>query len=304
MGVLNQLLARLPKPVQHSIREIARRLRDKVYAKQGTVKMTWGGYTLDVPKHHHLHELRKSQPYRDLCVGITAKFVCEKYTNATIVDIGANIGDTAAIIAQYSSAKMILVEASDYYGGILAKNAKQFPNEIEIQRVLVSDGKQVQGRLHYRCGTAFFEESPDSSSGTSRETRRLCDIADANTLFVKIDTDGFDTRIISAALDWLATQKPALLFENVIDNKDTLDTANKLLESLAEIGYRYFIYWDDAGFHVLSTASLAAAMDLNRYLFRLHESAYERGISNYDVLCLQSCDKDIFDAVTQHYAEM
>ncbi len=304
MGVLNQVLARLPKPVQQSIKRAGRLLRDKVYAQQGTVKMTWGGYTLEVPKYHHLHRLRQSQPYRDLCVGITAKFVTEKHANSTIVDIGANIGDTAAIITRYSPAKMILVEASDYYAEILAKNVKQFPNEIEIQRVFVSDGKEVQGRLHYRCGTAFFEESSDASTSPPRETRRLCEIADENTRFVKIDTDGFDARIIRAGLDWLAAQKPALLFENTIDSKSMLDDANSLLESLVEIGYQYFIYWDDAGFHILSTASLAAIRDLNHYLFKLHESGYERGISNYDVLCLQGGDKDIFDAITRYYAEM
>lgn len=132
MGILNQVLARLPRPIQPSIRRSGRLLRNKVYAHQGTVKMTWGGFTLEVPKYHRLRRLRQSQPYRDLCVGITAKFVTEKYANATIVDICANIGDTAAIIAQYTSAKIVLVEANDYYAGILTKNVRQFPNEIEI----------------------------------------------------------------------------------------------------------------------------------------------------------------------------
>lgn len=158
----------------------------------------------------------------------------------------------------------------------------------------------MHGNLHYRCGTAFFEES----SGSSKETRRLCDIADENTRFVKTDTDGFDVKIIRASLNWLAVQKPALLFENTIDSRSMLDDANSLFESLAEIGYQHFIYWDDAGFHILSTASLAAARDLNHYLFKLHESAFERGISNYDVLCLHDDDEDLFGAITRHYAEM
>lgn len=220
------------------------------------------------------------------------------------MDIGANIGDTAAIIANNSSAKMILVEASDYYAEILARNVKQFPNEIEIQRVFVSDGKDVQGRLHYRGGTSFFEESEGSASGSPRKTMHLCDIADENTRFEKTDTDGFDTRIIPAGLDWLTAQKPALLFENTIARKEMLDDGNSLFESLAEIGYQYFAYWDDPGFHILSTASLAAVRDLNHYLYKLRESAYERGTSNFDVLCIQGCDKDIFHAVTRHYAEM
>ena len=304
MGVLNRALARLPKPLQSSVKRTGRLLRDKVYAKQGTVEMKLGRFTLEIPKHHHLMALLKSQPYRNLCVGIAAKQVSLKHNDATIVDIGANIGDTAAVIAQHCANKLILVEASDYFAGILARNVKQFPNEVEIQRVFVSDGKEIRGNLHYRGGTAFFEEGAGASSGPSKPTRRLCDIADAKTRFVKIDTDGFDTKIIRAGLDWLAAQKPALLFENTIADKETLDDADSLFENLKEIGYEYFIYWDDPGFHVLSTTSLAATKDLNRYLFKLVESGYPRGISNYDVLCLQAGDEDIFEQVTRYYREL
>jgi FkbM family methyltransferase len=264
MGVLNKVVARLPRPLQDSARRSGRFLRDKMYARQSTVKMLVSGFTLEIPRHHHLVGMQKSQPYRNLCVGITAKFVTEKYIDATIVDIGANIGDTAAVIAQYCGNKMIVVEASDYYAEILSRNVKQFPNPIEIERVFVSDGNEVRGSLHYRGGTAFFEESSGTSTESPKTTKRLCDIAD----------------------------------------KEALLDANSLFESLRGIGYEYFIYWDDPGFHVLSTRSMAAIKDLNHYLFKLMETGFSRGISNYDVLCLHESDKDIFDAVSSYYAAM
>jgi FkbM family methyltransferase len=304
MGVLNKVVARLPKPLQDSARRSGRFLRDKMYARQSTVKMLVSGFTLEIPRHHHLVGMQKSQPYRNLCVGITAKFVTEKYIDATIIDIGANIGDTAAVIAQYCGNKMIVVEASDYYAEILSRNVKQFPNPIEIERVFVSDGNEVRGSLHYRGGTAFFEESSGTSTESPKTTKRLCDIADATTRFLKIDTDGFDTKIIRAGLEWLSAEKPAILFENSISDKEALLDANSLFESLRGIGYEYFIYWDDPGFHVLSTRSMAAIKDLNHYLFKLMETGFSRGISNYDVLCLHEGDKDIFDAVSSYYAAM
>jgi len=79
MGVLNKVVARLPKPLQDSARRSGRFLRDKMYARQSTVKMLVSGFTLEIPRHHHLVGMQKSQPYRNLCVGITAKFVTEKY---------------------------------------------------------------------------------------------------------------------------------------------------------------------------------------------------------------------------------
>jgi hypothetical protein len=50
----------------------------------------------------------KLQPYRDLCIGISAKYISVKYPNKAIIDIGANIGDTAAIIATYAQNNVYL----------------------------------------------------------------------------------------------------------------------------------------------------------------------------------------------------
>jgi len=63
-----------------------------------------------------------------------------KYPSGTIVDIGANIGDTAAIISTHARPnKLILIEGSDYFFDILVRNVSQLPGNIVCKKVLVSD---------------------------------------------------------------------------------------------------------------------------------------------------------------------
>jgi len=272
--------------------------QQKQFFAQKTAILRCGNFDLLSPESHLLFELQKIGPYRDLCIGISAKIICDKYHDATIVDIGANIGDTAAIIASHVSNKLILVEGSDYYYKFLEKNLHLFPNAIVPIKAMVSDGKVIQGELRHWGGTAYFKGIEQEELTTP--TLPLSEIADENTRFIKIDTDGFECSILNAALPWLEQQRPAILFENQLRNDIDLKRFSKLYDSLSNIGYRYFVAWDDPGFHILSTDSVDAVKDLNRYQYNIHKSNLPR-INNYDIICLHESDQDIYTKLTRFW---
>ena len=261
------------------------------FFEQKLVKINIGKYELDIPEAHMLIELVKTQPYRDLCVGISAKFFSENYPDSMIVDIGANIGDTAAIISTYCQNKLLLIEASDYYHEILMRNTPQLSNELIIKKILISDGSESSGLLYHWGGTAYFKEE---EKGVNIKTERLCDVADDNTCLVKIDTDGYDFKIILDSINWLEKVKPGVLFENEIRNTESFENSNQVYHKLIEIGYKYFIVWDDPGFHMVSTSSLDILKNLNRYLFKVWEREGYKTICNYDILCIHQDDEDIY----------
>ena len=259
-----------------------------------------GNFTLEVPESHILLQLANRQPYRDLCIGISAKYLSEKYHNQVIVDVGANIGDTAAMIASYCQNKMILIEVSDYFLQILRKNILKIPNETIIQSVFISDGSSTQGLLYHWGGTAFFQE--DTDEGIKVNTAKIADIVEEETCFIKVDTDGFDFKILLSSIDWLSDNKPGIIFENQIRNQQDLELANHVSRQLNKVGYKYFTVWDDPGYHMLSTSSLEYLLDLNRYLFKVWEiKESHRSIFNFDVLCLHERDLDIHDKVHEYY---
>ena len=95
-------------------------------------------------------------------------------------------------------------------------------------------------------------------------TARLVNVVDESTRLIKSEnSDGYDFRILIDSIDWLAQVHPAIIFENQIQNDQDLNAANELCARLVEIGYQYFIVWDDPGFHLLSTTSIEVLTDLN-----------------------------------------
>lgn len=297
-GVKQSIRAIIPFRLRTRIAEENSSEHQRRFFAQKTATLRCGNYDLLSPESHLLFELQKIGPYRDLCIGISAKIICDKYHDATIVDIGANIGDTAAIIASHVANKLILVEGSDYYYKFLEKNLHLFPNAIVPIKAMVSDGKVIQGELRHWGGTAYFKGIEQEELTTP--TLPLSEIADENTRFIKIDTDGFECSILNTALPWLEQQRPAILFENQLRNEMELKRFSKLYDSLSHIGYRYFVAWDDPGFHILSTDSVDAVKDLNRYQYNIHKSNLPR-INNYDIICLHESDEDIYAELTRFW---
>ena len=118
-----------------------RQRKERIFRKQGLTKIICGAYQIEAPDSHLLIDLQKSQPYKDICLGISAKYIMDKYPGATIVDVGANIGDTAAMVLTYASPhKLILIEGSDYYFDILVRNVSQLPGDIVCRKALLSSG--------------------------------------------------------------------------------------------------------------------------------------------------------------------
>jgi FkbM family methyltransferase len=298
---MNAVKKVIPGPVYRFLKRQWLRRSERKYFDHNLTSIRCGAFEIEVPKNHLLARL-SSQPYRDLCVGISAKFISAKYPTGTMVDIGANVGDTAAFMASYASNKLILVEGSDYFFRILERNVAKLPNEKSLKQVLVSDGSEIEGYLRHWGGTALFIE--DRNNGRPAVTEALSSIADENTCFIKTDTDGYDVKILSASMEWLEAVHPGILFENQIRTERDRQSADELLAKLYQIGYRHFVVWDDAGFHLLSTSELDHLLDLNRYMYRVFQNNGPKSIFNYDVLCLHGCDADIFRNVHQWYREL
>jgi len=279
--------------------EWKRRRKERSLFKQKLLTIQCGDFEIMAPENHPLFRKQKEQPYYDLGIGIAAKYLSTKYPEGTMVDIGANIGDTAAVIATYAKNRLVLVEASDYYFGILSQNARRIPNILAVKNVLISDGGDLTGVLQHWGGTASFHEK--AGAGPQQKSQRLSDVADATTCFVKIDTDGFDFKILRSSLSWLQEVRPGCLFECQIGTPAELVEADVLCAELQAAGYLYFTVWDDRGFHLVSTNSLGVLHDLNRYLLNNMTQHGHRAVSYYDVLCLHQKDEEVHHNIRDWY---
>jgi FkbM family methyltransferase len=218
-----------------------------------------------------------------------------------VLDIGANVGDSAAYIATYCDNDLILVEPSSFFGRYLEKNVRRFPNKSTVEPVLISPEDTLHGRLVHWGGTAYLESGVQFSE---LKTKKLSSFNRAICM-VKIDTDGNDFAIINKSIDWFEKSQPGILFEHQIRSKPDLDQADATFENLMQIGYRYFVVFDDPGFMILSTSNIGILKDLNRYQYRIWSKANARkSICNYDVLALHDRDRDVFEDILNYFKAM
>jgi FkbM family methyltransferase len=298
-SMLKKLLLRIvPIHLLERFRPLWNEFKRRRFLAQGRTQLEAFGIVLDLPAQHPLPGLIATHPYRDLCIGVVAKFMSQKYPSETIIDIGANIGDTAAIIAENCKNPLVLVEGSDFYFDYLTVNATRLRSPTVLRRILISDGRPMYGELQHWGGTA---EIKPSAAAPPVETVRLCDITSCDVCFVKSDTDGHDFKILLAALDWLESQMPALLFESQIRDADDLAAANSLIEGLFKAGYRHFVVWDAAGYHLLSTSDTSAVDGLHRYVMKVVTAGVAGNVCNLDVACFHGRDLDVFEQTAEWY---
>lgn len=274
--------------------------RARAFFEQRPTSITVGNFNIEVPDKHPLIDWQLSQPYRDQHIGIAAGLFARKYPSAMLIDIGANVGDSAAWMASRCPNDLVLIEPSPFYIKYLKKNAALFPNKTVVQQVLIGSAPMTHGDLVHHAGTAYYESG--KLNGPKRfVTKQLSDFQ-GDICLVKCDTDGYDFTIVNENISWLAAHKPGAIIEIQIRTKTNLDQANEVFANLMSIGYVGFIFFDDPGFMVLGTDSLEQINELNRYQFKLFErEEHRKSIWNFDVLCCHNRDADVFDAVRTYY---
>jgi FkbM family methyltransferase len=224
------------------------------------------GFRLDIPNDHRLPQIRNQLPDYGENIGRLAAAVERKYPGRGFIDIGANVGDTAAIVRAHSNLPILCIEGSEFYYELLKENIHQLKGEIELECTLVdSANAERQGSLSVQNGTATFHT--DSSDGTRRRFARLDSILARHPRFqsskiLKIDTDGMDGRVLEGALEWISDAQPVLFWEHDIGRDSAAGGPGlDIFERLREIGYRTGLVFDNTG-EFIQTVSLHARQQL------------------------------------------
>jgi FkbM family methyltransferase len=271
------------------------------FADQKPVNFTFFDYSLKAPSGHVLLSFcdprsRLYQPYRETGLVKIIKSM-PRDCNATVIDIGANIGDTCAIIHRHSDMKILCVEASDFFFPYLAKNVECLFRDRAVARhaFVVATTEEAPKGLYHWGGTARAIDAPFSESCQVVTISQLLDSVQKIAL-LKIDIDGPDLELISAAFDNSGIDTPQfpIYFEyDCAEKKIDTMRANcaKLLaffRKAAEIGYLSAFLWDDPGrfFGLVDVRSEASIINAINYMGHLQH----RSIYGYDVCLVHRSD--------------
>ncbi len=268
------LLAVRDWPVEHRIGEIALRL----------------------PLSHKLPIDDAAAPGRSDNLARIAHVVGAHKESLLFIDIGANIGDTVAVLRKDSRFPILAIEGDEEYYAYLQRNMSAVPDVWTYQGLLSDCPQTAPGELLPNYGGSKQVAIRAGSPGTLRFLT-LVEVLDRfpqfkNAGMIKIDTDGFDCRIIRGAAPWLEAARPVLFFEydpyHLIEQGDD---GLSIFGTLRGIGYSGLLVFEGNGdfMYSLELHQQGLLEEMHYYLLGGRPRKYA------DLCAFHSSDSDVFE---------
>jgi FkbM family methyltransferase len=224
-----------------------------------------GAIDLELPLSHQLPFYRHDHPEYDRPLARVARDL-----GGAVVDVGANVGDTAAAIREASDVPILCIEGDDRFFALLSRNATRL-GDVELEHAFVD--APARATVRRGAGTARLEPG----TGEVR-TKALSEVIDDHPRFsrpalLKLDTDGMDLVILRANVDFLARARPVVFFEY----DPHLGAEPTIFQLLRDAGYRRAEWFENTG-------TIARTVELPAHL---HERYVGHGGARYADVCVR-----------------
>lgn len=224
------------------------------------------GVEMAMPWSHRLPDYAKADPaYGQNLNDLAALMGSHAGRSINVLDVGANIGDSALLLLAHAPARVLAVEPDEVYLPFLKHNVRGRADIIVEPSLLVVDPSSSGRRAVRRGGTAAYVE--DATSASTPQVMTVAELRTAHPEFgeldlVKSDTDGYDVRLVPEIAGIWAESRPVLFFEydHRLSRQAGLDPVNVWGE-LEKLGYAECAIWDNGG-HPLHRLTLADAAAL------------------------------------------
>ena len=221
-----------------------------------TVRRRVQGVDLFLPWSHSLPDFAKRRPYYGQNLVALARALGARQPEGpiSVLDIGANVGDSAAQIMAATPAHVLCVEGDPYWARYLRMNLGADSRVTIVEALLVPDdaGDHTAKAVRSSHGTTHFAIDSAASDGLPRlsvaELQRSHPALSPLRL-VKSDTDGFDVMLVPAVADAFRHDGPALFFEYdpVLSRSATTADPYAMWDHLGTLGYEHVAVWDNTG---------------------------------------------------------
>lgn len=255
-----------------------------------------GKYSITMPGNNTLSRTYDLYPDFNSIIGRLAASIAKKYSEMTVVDIGANVGDTIAIVKSVVEVPIIGIEGDEVTFSFLKQNAQQF-SSVSIINSFLGDKKQ-ELKVELESSGANTTVIPSESGSKVIAFKTLDEVLsegfnDRVVKLIKLDIEGFDTVVLRGAYERIRKDRPALFFEY---NRDVMKAIKEdglsTLLSFAEYGYNKIAFFDYHG-RLLIVTSITNKKEITY----LHEYAIGKNnlIGYYDVCIFHGQDDSLAD---------
>lgn len=245
------------------------------------------GIDMLLPRKHVLpHFVRAGSPYAENLVELGVR-IREAEGDLCLLDIGANVGDSALLVLDRAPGTAVCVEPDPEWLTYLEANVGDRPNIAVEPSVLLGPDADLDAPLaivHQAIGTSQVTRAEEGSGlpaiTTDELLRRHPQLEKVR--LIKTDTDGYDVMLVPHLVTTFAASHPVVFFE--YDPRPTriatpeLDPV-ALWQYLVDAGYEQAVIWDNGGRLIAS----APTADLTEMCAVLDQPEKERGYGFWDV---------------------
>lgn len=257
-----------------------------------------GNQKIKAPLSHPLKAIMEQLPQFGFNLTRLIQYTHQYHSDLKIIDIGANIGDTAAFINNYKNLPVLCIDGDPKYFDLLQQNTQQF-SQVNCCLSLIGEANEQHTKALVRDkGTAYLKETEKPVSFRSLENILEEFSGFRNTQFLKIDTDGYDTIILKGAKKFLTAQQPVIFFEydpGLIINQQ--EDPFQTFELLKECGYEYLLIYQNIGDYLISlelSTDTTKIVDLVNYYMGRNSFLYA------DICAFSQKDKQLFETARKN----
>lgn len=262
------------------------------------IEYKYNDFSILLPSDHMLPFYQKAHKKYDKFLPHLIKNIDDQ---STIIDVGANCGDTlAGMVDVKKDMTFVCIEPDDVFYDYLEKN---------VSRILANNNKTIIYKVKSLVGKTISNASlegiggtkhavPDSVAGnyfSEKLDSILSDITCTEIKLLKTDVDGFDYDVIDSAESLLLKQKPIIYFECAFDHEYQKNGYINTIKWLTSIGYKDYIVFDNFGELMIRTKDIYQIFQLIEYIWKQNKKGATRTIFYYDILTVCEKDKEIID---------
>lgn len=261
-------------------------------------KIKVGNFEVFVNRTHALPRYLRERPSYSANFPRIVSFVRAMYPNLVVLDIGANIGDTVARVRSVADCSMVCIEGNNFFFSILKKNIAQFNNVRAYQYFLGDEDARVETSNERQRGTFSIDKREEGHLVNTVQVCTLdaflkkekpCENTDAKVL--KIDTDGYDLKILRGGKRFIEENHPILFFEFDRTLLARLgENETDIFSWLQSTGYSKILFYDNTGRFILAAELESRQMIHELYLYT---SGKKSAFPYYDVCIFHTDDAEL-----------
>ncbi len=291
----------MPNSKNNSIIKIARRFKTEILNSFKTnIVLKYKDFAIKLPANHLLPYYQQTCPKYDRFLPHLAKYVG---ASDSIVDIGANVGDSlAGMVEKNANSNYICIEPDDSFYKYLEENIGRIKKsiiDVKIKAIKALVGKNISNvSLEGKGGT---KHAVTDNLGRIMSLPLDEIIPNCLVRILKSDVDGFDYDVLDASELVIQKHKPIIFFECQYDFVYQKNGYLETIKKLELAGYCDWTIFDNFGEVVVRTNDIDILSQLMNYVWQQNVGKTTRTIYYFDILCIQKKDSSLIDKVLSEY---